>query len=348
MKQMSNGAVDYFHPDHLGSTSVVTTATGTQEQSLAYYPFGGTRANTGTLNVPYKYTDKELDETGLYFYGARYYDATLGRFVSADSIIPDPTNPQDLNRYSYVRNNPLRYIDETGHGPNVCSSPDCDTDACCWGIEFLGWLFGSSDPSAGSPSSPITPSSASGLVSSTDPIRVREIGVMPDFEFPYGPAGVQPGGAAGPPSLGSSHELGARVGEIASFVNPVFAFARSIAGLVVGTDPFSGDPFSPLEFAIGVGTIGKVPPGAKQALGKITGFRKHGIDQAISRGIGPSDILDAVRNPLRNPLTVVDPRGRMSTEYIGKGATVYLNPVGEVITVHGTHSKLVERLLRGK
>jgi len=55
---------------------------------------------------------------GLYFYEARYYDAALGRFISADTIVPDPNNPQSLNRYSYVLNNPLRYTDPTGNGPH--------------------------------------------------------------------------------------------------------------------------------------------------------------------------------------------------------------------------------------
>jgi hypothetical protein len=53
----------------------------------------------------------------LYYYGARYYDAALGRFVQADTIVPNPGNPQALNRYSYVYNNPLRYTDSTGHDP---------------------------------------------------------------------------------------------------------------------------------------------------------------------------------------------------------------------------------------
>lgn len=72
--------------------------------------------DTGTVSVNHKYTSQELDsETGLYYYGARYYDPVLGRFISPDTIIQDPSNPQDLNRYSYVANNPVNYTDPTGH-----------------------------------------------------------------------------------------------------------------------------------------------------------------------------------------------------------------------------------------
>ena len=52
---------------------------------------------------------------GLYYYGARYYDPTLGRFIQPDSIVPEPGNPQSLNRYAYVNNNPLRYTDPSGY-----------------------------------------------------------------------------------------------------------------------------------------------------------------------------------------------------------------------------------------
>ncbi|MBK6328200.1 MAG: RHS repeat-associated core domain-containing protein [Chloroflexi bacterium] len=63
-------------------------------------------------------------ELGLLYYNARFYAPGLGRFLSADSIVPDPTNPQSLNRYSYTWNSPLNLIDPTGH--RECgASDDC-------------------------------------------------------------------------------------------------------------------------------------------------------------------------------------------------------------------------------
>ncbi|MCA9463715.1 MAG: RHS repeat-associated core domain-containing protein [Nitrospira sp.] len=100
----------------MGSTSILTNASGVKEEDLVDYPYGETFTNTGTANVAYKYTGKELDDsTGLYFYEARYYDAALGRFISPDTIVPDPGNPQDFNRYTYANNNPILYNDPTGH-----------------------------------------------------------------------------------------------------------------------------------------------------------------------------------------------------------------------------------------
>ncbi len=107
----------YYYQDHLGSTRVVTNSSGANVEEIHYYPYGETLSDTGSVSVKHKFTSQELDrETGLYYYGARYYDPVLARFISADPIVPDPTNPQALNRYSYVLNNPLKYIDPNGHG----------------------------------------------------------------------------------------------------------------------------------------------------------------------------------------------------------------------------------------
>ncbi len=112
-----NAGTYFTHGDHLGSLNVLTNSGGTEVQRLTYLPFGETHANQGSVDFhQHRYTDQEQDpETGLYFYQARYYNPVLGRFISPDSLVPDPGNPQSLNRYSYVINNPVNLIDPTGH-----------------------------------------------------------------------------------------------------------------------------------------------------------------------------------------------------------------------------------------
>ena len=70
---------------------------------------------------------------GIYHYQARFYSPKLGRFLSADTIVPGAANPQAYNRYSYVLNNPIRYNDPTGH---VCSDPDDPTPSCSSGNPY--------------------------------------------------------------------------------------------------------------------------------------------------------------------------------------------------------------------
>ena len=77
----------------------------------------------------FTYTGQQVDaQTGLMFYNARWYDPALGRFVSADTIVPNPGNPQDLNRYAYVRNSPVKYIDPSGYFLQCTSDGRCYDD----------------------------------------------------------------------------------------------------------------------------------------------------------------------------------------------------------------------------
>jgi RHS repeat-associated protein len=107
--------LEYVHQDHLNSTVLSTDSAGGQKSVLGYLPFGQTRMSQGALGTDQKFTGQRQDSNQFYYYGARYYDAGVGRFLSPDSIIPDLGNPQALNRYSYVYNNPLRYTDPSGH-----------------------------------------------------------------------------------------------------------------------------------------------------------------------------------------------------------------------------------------
>ena len=105
----------YYHSDHLGSSNVITDSTGEEVQLLEYAPYGEVVINQGSYDTSYKFTSKELDETGLYYYGARYYDPSLGRFITPDTYIQDYSNPQTFNRYTYCGNNPVNYIDPSGN-----------------------------------------------------------------------------------------------------------------------------------------------------------------------------------------------------------------------------------------
>jgi RHS repeat-associated protein len=99
------------------ANSVTTTSTGAINGSRVYYhAYGTTRAgNTADLKSGRTFTGQKQDGTGLLYYNARYYDPALGTFISPDTLVPDPGLVFDYNRYMYVRGNPLRYTDPTGH-----------------------------------------------------------------------------------------------------------------------------------------------------------------------------------------------------------------------------------------
>jgi len=105
----------YLMGGHLGSTSVAVDESGVLVGSPQMYKaWGETRA--GSVQTRYQYTGQYNQvELGIYYYNARWYDSSLGRFTSADTLIPDPNNTLDWDRYSYARNNPLTYADPSGH-----------------------------------------------------------------------------------------------------------------------------------------------------------------------------------------------------------------------------------------
>jgi RHS repeat-associated protein len=104
----------YYHGDHLGSARLMTSVNGYPVWSATYLPFGQEWNPQSTTNH-YKFTGKERDsESGLDNFGARYFGSSMGRFMSPDPLGGHPEDPQTLNRYIYVRNNPLSLTDPTG------------------------------------------------------------------------------------------------------------------------------------------------------------------------------------------------------------------------------------------
>jgi len=99
------------HP--LRQTTLTTQPDGTPISELRYTAYGEERYASGEPPTGYRYTGQlsKLDTTGLYYYGARWYDPAIMTFARADTLIPDPSNPLDWNRYLYSRVNPVRYTD---------------------------------------------------------------------------------------------------------------------------------------------------------------------------------------------------------------------------------------------
>ena len=105
----------YYHPDHLGSSSYITNLDGEVVQHIEYVPFGEVfiEERNSIWNTPYLFNAKEFDEeTGLYYYGARYYDPHLSLWMSTDALKEKVPN---VSSYAYTENNPITYVDPDGN-----------------------------------------------------------------------------------------------------------------------------------------------------------------------------------------------------------------------------------------
>lgn len=124
---MPAGTVEYYFSDHLKSTDIVTNATGGILRESDYVPYGSEVTISGTDPNHYKFTGKERDlESGLDDFDARFYSSPFGRFMTPDweakpTDVPYANfgNPQSLNLYSYVQNNPTTVGDADGHSPDA-------------------------------------------------------------------------------------------------------------------------------------------------------------------------------------------------------------------------------------
>jgi RHS repeat-associated protein len=108
---LRSSAISYFHADGLGSVTSLSSSAGAIANTYTYDSFGKLTASTGSLVNPFQYTARESDsETGLYYYRARYYDPSLGRFLNEDPL----RFAGGENFYRYVGNNPVTRKDSLG------------------------------------------------------------------------------------------------------------------------------------------------------------------------------------------------------------------------------------------
>ncbi len=132
-----SSTVNYLFGDHpslvlgtsLGGTNMIADANGNNPITILYYPWGTQRYTSGTPPTTYRFTGQRYETAlSLYYYGARWYDPYLNRWIQPDPIIFNKYNSTDWDRYSYARNNPTNYIDPTGNKP--CDGNNTSPDQC--------------------------------------------------------------------------------------------------------------------------------------------------------------------------------------------------------------------------
>ena len=143
----------FYHSDHLGSASLISDYKGDEYQRIEYTPYGETwierTDNKGVDYLPYRFTAKELDEeTGLYYYGARYLDPKYSMWISVDPAIGEYMGKTDagmggiynhvnFNLYHYAGNNPINYTDPDGRA-HFSKRPLQDTEDLS---DFIKWFM---------------------------------------------------------------------------------------------------------------------------------------------------------------------------------------------------------------
>jgi RHS repeat-associated protein len=118
MMRKKHDNIRLYHVDHLGSTSLVTDIDGEITQHVAYIPYGEifVEQRNGSWNTPYLFNAKELDEeTGLYYYGARYLDPTHAAWLSVDPLFEKYVG---MTPYGYCAGNPVKMVAQMGKPPN--------------------------------------------------------------------------------------------------------------------------------------------------------------------------------------------------------------------------------------
>jgi RHS repeat-associated protein len=121
LAMLRSTTTSYYQADGLGSLTSLSSTSGALANTYTYDSFGNQIASTGSLTNPFRYTGREFDtETSLYYYRARYYDPSIGRFDAEDTI---GWFGEDVNFYRYASNRPSMFIDPLGRKVYLCHRP---------------------------------------------------------------------------------------------------------------------------------------------------------------------------------------------------------------------------------
>jgi RHS repeat-associated protein len=325
--------VEWLVGDQLGTPRMIFDKTSSLANTKRhdYLPFGEelfatvngrttAQGYTGD-NIRQKFTQKERDnETGLDYFGARYYSSTQGRFTSVDpeNAGANPSDPQSWNGYAYARNNPLLYVDPDGLDVEVFWNGsdrgkwygDAEFERFKKDLQRQGFIVKNGNIYA-----PV-------MDDDGNVVGQRRIGTYVSDMNPLG-EGV---GA----ELSRRNPAFQRFGQVGLLYMSFFTLPASEATLMTGWLT-RGLETSATEAATATTTaITAAPQAASAVKNAISGFTKHGIDSAISHdGVGVS--TRAILNTLKNPLKVV-PQSGGRVKVVGKEAIVILNRAGKVIT----------------
>jgi len=260
-------------------------------------------------------------ETGMYYYGARYYDPRISIFVSVD-----PLAEQTMEPYLYTGNNPIMFTDPTG-----MSKDGIDT---VYENENTGEKVEVKD----------------GIdrtlkVDDKDFQKAKEFSELGEIDrqnknWDYDKFAEY-----------SQFYSDQRYGS--TFKEKLSSLGSNLANNFFGQE--LKDPY--MEIAViedygllsgGAGAAKNIPKLIKAANGlKVNGFVKHALNRAIERGVNPKSILDALKKPLKIGENIIDKLGRQSQRFIGKKAEVVVNPqTGKVISVNPTSTKKADKLIK--
>jgi RHS repeat-associated protein len=272
--QYANGTTYFVHQDHLGSTRLLSNyPTPTIAESDDYYPFG----ESGSGIIPQRFTSDEHDtETGMDHTLFRQYSSSLGRWTSPDPLSGSIGNPQSLNRYAYVMNNPLTLVDPLGlrcRGQKQClptvDGPTDGGDCIIDGIPApCGLATGSSDV-------PCPNNVCAGIGPDGRPVYFWASTNGPGSYYTYsGPGALyyssdQAGAAAGAFSISLSEALQRELGgSVTEDANGVFSYNLSPnPGIPCGPTEDCSITISPVDNAVALWHTHPVPNGLIQFLG---------------------------------------------------------------------------------